>query len=399
MTHIAFVNMAAHGHIHPTLALVGELVRRDVRVSYAIPEGFQNIVSVAGAEPRTYASRFEIPKTFTFPPNPKDALSMPIKLLDEAAFVVEQLEDLYRDDRPDLVCYDFMAPAGRLFAQKLAIPAVRLHPSYAANETFSLAQRFMTIDPHDPKMGEFAALLTKVLQDNGLPPLSPREFMMSREGLNIVFMPRSFHYDGESFDSRFLFVGPCLREEHPEGRWRPKLPDRPTLLISLGTVFNNWPEFFKTCITAFGGDEWNVVMVIGSNVDPETLGPLPANFEVSAYVPQLDVLRKARAFITHGGMNSTMEALHLGVPFVVIPQMMEQTATALRVQKLNLGRYLPRPEVTAATLRHALADVLADETIRENMARMRDDVQGAGGARKAADGILSYLGTHELLSP
>lgn len=391
MTHIAFVNIPAHGHVNPTLGVVQELVKHGARVSYALPEGFAEAARQAGAEPKPYHSQFEIPRTFTFPPDPKDVATMPMKLLDEAVHVLPQLEQLYGDDRPDVVCYDFMATAGQLFAEKARIPAVKLCPSYAANETFSLAKRFFSLDLNDPQLRAYGERLMNVLKDNGLAAASPLEYMTRIEAFNIVFMPRAFQYEGASFDERFLFVGPCLRPAALDGAWEAPANDRPTLLISLGTVFNNWPEFFQICAQAFANAPWNVVMAIGSNVDPTSLGDMPPNFDVRPHVPQLSVLPKAQAFITHGGMNSTMEGLYHDVPLVVIPQMTEQQATALRVNELELGRYLPRPEVTVETLRRALADIVEDQTIAANVQRMGKDIRAAGGASAAAAGILGYV--------
>ena len=111
----------------------------------------------------------------------------------------------------------------------------------------------------------------------------------------------------------------------------------PTLYISLGTLFNNWVEFFNMCFTAFGSQPWQVVLAIGNKIDQMTLGPIPANFLVHSYVPQLDVLQYTDIFITHGGTNSVMEALYYGVPLVVIPQVPQQIITANRVAELGLG--------------------------------------------------------------
>ncbi|XP_047954754.1 UDP-glycosyltransferase 74E2-like [Salvia hispanica] len=50
--------------------------------------------------------------------------------------------------------------------------------------------------------------------------------------------------------------------------------------------------------------------------------------------PQLEVLsnKAVRCFFSHGGWNSTTEALSLGVPMVVMPQWTEQTTDAKLVQ-------------------------------------------------------------------
>src|SRR5262249_10273098 len=128
---------------------------------------------------------------------------------------------------------------------------------------------------------------------------------------NIVFMPRAFHPFGDTFDERFLFVGPSIKERPAAGDFPLEELDRgtgPILFISLGTVFNNWPEFFDMCFEAFAGTPWRVVLSTGERVDAEVLARAPSNFLARRHVPQLEVLKRAKAFVTHGGMNSTMEA-------------------------------------------------------------------------------------------
>ena len=48
--HIAFVSLGAFGHINPTLALVTELVKKGVRVTYVTTEAFRTIIEPTGAK-------------------------------------------------------------------------------------------------------------------------------------------------------------------------------------------------------------------------------------------------------------------------------------------------------------------------------------------------------------
>ena len=58
---------------------------------------------------------------------------------------------------------------------------------------------------------------------------------------------------------------------------------------------------------------YRVVMSVGSRIDIASLGTIPGNFIVKAFVPQLQLLQRAALFITHGGMNSVNEGLCAGV--------------------------------------------------------------------------------------
>ena len=107
-------------------------------------------------------------------------------------------------------------------------------------------------------------------------------------------------------------------------------------------------------------------------------------------VPQLDVLERVEAFVTHGGMNSAMEALWHGVPMVVVPQQPEQAMTAARVAELGLGLALGPGAVSAAALRDAVAEVTGDPAYRARASAMQAVVRAAGGYERAASAILDF---------
>jgi MGT family glycosyltransferase len=104
-------------------------------------------------------------------------------------------------------------------------------------------------------------------------------------------------------------------------------------------------------------------------------------------VPQLAVLQHASVFITHGGMNSTMEALWFGVPPVVAPQGGDQPLVAERVAALGLGRALDPGNVSGPVLREVVEEVVADATVRMQIASMQREMRDAGGAARAARAI------------
>ena len=77
---------------------------------------------------------------------------------------------------------------------------------------------------------------------------------------------------------------------------------------------------------------WQVIMSVGKSIDPESLEDIPAHFTIRQSVPQLEVLEKADLFISHGGMNSTMEAMKM-LPAQLTVQM-KQPATSLAPSRL-----------------------------------------------------------------
>jgi MGT family glycosyltransferase len=113
-------------------------------------------------------------------------------------------------------------------------------------------------------------------------------------------------------------------------------------------------------------------------------------------VPQLEVLQLADVFVTHGGMNSSSEALYYGVPLVVIPVTGDQPLVAKRVSEVGAGIRLNRKELTSESLREAVEKVTYDVTFKENSRKVGETLRNAGGYNRAVDEILkmkmnSYL--------
>jgi MGT family glycosyltransferase len=206
------------------------------------------------------------------------------------------------------------------------------------------------------------------------------------EPLNLVFFPHFFQPEIE--DQRFLFVGPSIRQhEQPDDFPLDRLQGESTLYISLGTVFTNKVDFYRMCFTAFGDKPWPVVMGYGSRLDRGALGPVPSNFLVAPHVPQLAVLRRSAVFLTHGGMNSVVEALYYGVPMVLCPQTHEQILTAKRIAALGLGVMLIAAIVSDATLGDAVEQIMGDPAFHARARQVQAELQAGDGHRRAVDAL------------
>ncbi|WP_433555267.1 macrolide family glycosyltransferase [Pseudonocardia xinjiangensis] len=385
---LLFVGLAGHGHVTPTLPLVAELVRRGHRVHYACGPEFERAVTGAGA------GWVRLPGLSPFSPpaqvGPQIVALWFRHFFAALAATYPVLLEHCREHRPDCVVYDATNWPARLVARRLGIPAVRTVPNLAENESWTgVGDALAGSTASRPEMAAFAEDVATFAAEHGV-DLDVAATMDVTEELNLVFVPRAFQPAGETFDARFRFLGPVLGDRENAEPWSPPHPDLPVLFISLGSIFTDHPHFYRACRDAFDDGHYQVAMTIG-DVDPADLGPLPATMQARPWFPQLAVLREAVGFVTHAGMNSTMEAIHYGVPMVAFPRMPEQVVNAARIVELGLGRRLEPDGLTADTLRRAVDEVVRSPDVAAGLAEMRAEARRGGGAAGGADAIEEYL--------
>ncbi|SDY04578.1 nucleotide disphospho-sugar-binding domain-containing protein [Thermoactinomyces sp. DSM 45892] len=367
-----FFMMPAFGHMNPTLTVAEELVRRGEEVVYYITDDFTDSVKKAGAEIRVIDPIFnplhyfqkkhpEVLQSFTKPP-----IHLMTQYMNEARLRAHELIDQVKSEKADVAIYDPMCVWGKEMIYTLDLPAATFYSSFAFHKEAPTLQKWVEQHLH-PEEKQILHLFTVA------------------EKLNIVSNPKQFQYDAEFFDHRYAFVGPLISDRHvttdlPLDR----LNSQPTLFISLGTILSN-AEFYQNCFEAFGDTHWQVILNVGPRTRTEELDSIPKNFIIRPFVPQLEVLKHTDVFISHGGMNSIMEALWFGVPTVAIPQSSDQPLVAERLTQLGLGESIQPDQVTPEQLRESVDRVSQSETVRVNLQAMSHSMRKANPVQQTAD--------------
>src|SRR3989442_8875280 len=384
----AFFNIPAHGHTNPTLPVVAELSHRGHSIDYWSFEEFRPAIERSGARFRAYP---DLPDY-----EDRQAADNLIRLarlvMEVTERVLPALMAALTAERPDVIVHDALAVWGAYVSRALHIPAV------ASITTFVVDDRVIRRDPRLvlygirqiaagwPEMLALERIRRSLRRRYGVPPPRADEMWSTRERLNVVFAARELQRFGSLFDGSYAFVGSALRDEPGSDFVASGLPSGPLIYVSLGTLFNQRPDFFRAAIEAFADRPEPLVLSVGNAVDIAALGPLRPNVFVRRFVPQLALLQRAALFVTHGGMNSVNEALYYGVPLLVYPQVHDQLIVARRVAELGAGKTL-RGRVTAADLRGAAAEVLADPRYRRRAVELGGTLRSSGGAMRAADEI------------
>lgn len=385
-----YIPVGAAGHVLSSLPMVGELVSRGVDVMYFAPESIRAQVEETGAiffpMPAVAAKEDSVECGQDF------IAGLPLVFLGEADGVIDTILPACEAFRPDVVITDELALAGRLVASKLRLPMVMVFTSFAPCEQFSICRFWPEYTDAHPARAAARRLAEKFTRKYGVRHMDIYEIFEATGDLNISTLTRDFQPGGETFGDNFLFAGAQIGPRPENGTWQPPQNGRPLLYTSLGSLFNNWPEFYQMLFPVVRDMEINVLCALGKALRPEDLGEIPANVELVPFAPQLDVLKNADYFITHAGTGSAMEAMYYGVPCVCIPQMDEQQLTARQMVRLGVASTsMVRAETTEESLRDALTRLMTEPHYRENAQKLSRIMRETGGSACAAKAIIEFM--------
>lgn len=396
MTKAIFYNIPASGHVNPTLPVVSELIAAGEQVIYYAAGEHRPQVEAAGAVFRPYHG---VPDDY-FHATGLDGSRPPSTALTLARTTRDVLPELLEQakaDKPDYVIYDSMCPWGQLAAQALAVPSVSsstfmvFTPSLVLRSPAMFGLLAGTLRGL-PDLRRYFKLMGGLARQHGLRPIGYPEIFALPADLMINYTAAVLQPGARRLGRRIRFVGPSIGSRAAEPQFPfDLLDDRPLVYVSLGTVNNRNPAFFRAAIAAYRQAPLQVVMSIGRNIDQAALGEIPANVIVREKVPQLALLERAAVFVNHAGMNSVQEALCRGVPLITVPQSPEQAVIAKRVARLGAGVMLAGNGLTPGKLRSATERVLAEENYPATARRLSGAICQAGGYRRAAADILAAV--------
>lgn len=386
MAHVLMVGAGAHGHTHPHLPVVAELVSRGHRVTYAIPASFAEMVAATGATPLVHTS--VLPDQGRGEQWPTDAVEGTALFLDEAVHALPQIEAALGDDVPDVALYDIGGYPAIVLARRWGIPAVQLSPAMVAWDGYESDLADDLAFRQAPECQAYLARFSAWLAEFGID--DDPEQLVGRPRRSIVEIPRALQPFADRVDETiYTFVGPDLARRAAQEEW--PASERPLVLVSFGSAYHDHPDDFRACAEAFGPLSWEVVLAVGPHLELDALGELPPNVTAHRWVPQLGVLGRSSAFVTHAGMGGCTEGLYQGVPMIAVPRAVDQFGNAAMLEALGVARTIASDEVTAATLREALLELTTSPDVATRVAEQQEEIRRAGGAPAAADVVESLL--------
>jgi UDP:flavonoid glycosyltransferase YjiC (YdhE family) len=267
---------------------------------------------------------------------------------------------------PDVLVCDEMDFGALVAAEAVGIP----HATVVCIGSGSFVWPELVRDPLDELRAE-----------HGLPP--DPELLMLRRHLILSPFPPSFRDPADPLPGNAHAIRPVAAGgavDEADASWLSERPSRPLVYFTLGTIFNlESGDLFERALAGLRDLPVDVAVTVGRELDPDVLGPQPANVRVRTYIPQSLVLAHCSLSVSHGGSGSVVGALAHGVPMVLLPIGADQPLNAARCAELRVARVLTAVEATPRDVRRAAADVLADSAYRRNAKRLEAEIAALPG--------------------
>jgi len=383
-----------YGHFHPLVPLARALKQAGHKVAFAVGRSLQPLVEASGFAAFSVGGNMSLdPEYQQF----KAQLELMPLGFDSELFIYTKLfcgittrlrtpdlVTLVHTWQPDMLIREAGEYSAVIAAEHLGLPH--------ATVSFAASLKGMAIFER-----EAAAQLEPIRQRWGLAPdplltslyrylclsYSPPGFSLQEAGIPIIsdFIPATTHFIRPDF---FDHTG---QESLPE--WLAELPAQPTVYVTLGTEVNKSPEFYpgvlQTIIAGLRDAPINLIVTLGRDKDPADFGTQPANVHIERYIPQSLLLSQCDLMVMHGGSNSLLAALNLGLPLGVVPLIADQFFNAHITHNLRLGQVVQLGQLTPASIRAAMEEGFTNPIYRQNAQRLQAEMHGLPNQQYAVE--------------
>lgn len=164
--------------------------------------------------------------------------------------------------------------------------------------------------------------------------------------------------------------------------------DRPLVLLTLGTVFND-PKVLFTALEGLAELDVNVLATVGVDGDPHAVSVDPARVRIQRFAPFGLVLEHCDLVVAHGGAGTTLAALASGIPLVMIPRGADQFINAERVVTAGAGLSVSPARFTAEAVRDAAALALRTRSYAMAAGRIATQIAMMPTAKLVASSLVA----------
>ncbi|MGA5104028.1 glycosyltransferase [Streptomyces cellulosae] len=321
------------------------------------------------------------------------------ELISGARYCEPRLKEIVDRVRPDVivednvVCFPALTTAGVPFVRIVSCNPLEMKGEHVPPPFSGLpapdrsgwdAFRAEYDRTHQGLWSELNAWVT----EQGARPLSDLEFIHEGD-LNLCVYPGAADYsDARPLNPAWHRLDSSVRETDEPFTLPPALADRDGALIyfSLGSAD---VDLMRSVVASLARTPHRYIVSKGPVHEEIELAP---NMWGEEYLPQTRILPLVDPVITHGGNNTTTEALHFGKPMILLPLFWDQHDNAQRMAELGYGIRLDPYRFTDAQLHGAIDGLLGDTSPRHKLTYIGETIRSCDGLHTAADLIEGAAG-------
>lgn len=407
MSHFAVVAPPFYSHVRALQALSQALMARGHHITFIQQQDVAALLSDAaiGFHPVGLLSHpaGSLDHTLQLAAHPggPGILRLIRDMASSSDMLCRELPEALRSLAVDGLIVDQMAPAAGLVAEALQLPFVSVACALPVNReahfplpvmpfawgTGSAArERYASSEKiYDWLMRSHDRVLARHAEAFGLSGSRlPHECLSPLA--QISQLPHALDFPRRALPAHFHATGPLREAALPCAA--PLFGDgaQPRVFASLGTLQGGRYGLFKTLAKACRElDAELLIAHCGGLSDFQTRKLIRAGAtRVAAFVDQRAALAQADVAITHGGLNTVLDAVAHATPLLAIPLAFDQPGIAARLAHHGLGIRASRFATSHQIARH-LRHLLDEKAIKQRMTALQPRLDACGGVERAAD--------------
>ncbi|AXC14765.1 Zeaxanthin glucosyl transferase [Acidisarcina polymorpha] len=363
-----------------------------------------------------------------YPPGSIASIFAPLRSMSGQAgteFSIDLLSDLckavlrdgprvLRQSRAQALVIDFSAKGMEAVALSMGIPYVQvsnaLHSDYSGYTPFwsydwppdttkeAIERNRSGLYRFAQKAAPMQAMIKHFLTDAGVTVNWNDPHALTSRLAWLTQLPSELDFPNPYWPEQLIHVGPLCEPsatDHADFPWH-LLTGEPLIYVSFGTLQNGLLPLYQMIVQLARAKTCQIVLTTGGSAQQDKSEDVPGNLILVKSAPQLELLQRARLCITHGGVNTVLEALQYGVPLVVLPITNDQPGVAARVAHAEVGVFCRAEEITLPVLSRLVDEVLNNPKYRMNAILMQtalDRKQSLAHAGRIIDRAFASIST------